>query len=217
MSLDEEGARELVRRAVLGEVPMDDAELRRALLSHPEVRRELEELRQAQALLDAAGSTERSTLEQAQTQLAPHLDVARVLHRLAKETQARPRPWPWLLGLLAAMTLLAMGWWLRGREEPAPPPREVLDTTRLEVVGCTRVPGGFVLAWRADDEASHYKVVVTGTGLRLESDAVVEARWEIPQDLARDWPSPVSFTVTAYDPAGMPLRRSPVRTFAWPP
>lgn len=218
MTIDEGRARALARQVVLGELPADDPALVAALLEHPHVALELEELRGAQHALDATARLERAMLAEPAGD-PPLMDVARELRALAARPAQRPRRRSWWPGLLAAVVLAGAAWWLWSGAEspPAAGGRQILDPQRLEISGCTRIDGGFVLRWTPAPGVASYRVRVRGDGLDVETGRLEEAQWILQASETAAWPATVEFTVLGHDDMGIAVRVSPLWRTVWPP
>jgi hypothetical protein len=213
-------ARGVVRRVVLGDTPLTDPEVARALLAYPELRAELAGLQEAQRALDATAQLERSAAATARSPGGPQIDVAHALRRLAHRPVERPASSrPWWIGLAAAIALLGAAWWMRSATVPEAEaqPRKVLQLDGLAIGACVPTPEGFVLTWRDTAGAAHYKVWVVGADLDLVSEQLYEAQWTFSAESAAGWPREVTFTVQSFNDAGVIQGRSGPKTVAWPP
>ncbi|MEZ5962526.1 MAG: hypothetical protein R3F56_01650 [Planctomycetota bacterium] len=219
MNIDEQEARALVRRAVIGDLPVDAHEVQQALRQFPGLRGELDSLREAQRILDAAGAHERSVLSKASSIDVPPMDTEGIVRRLAAASPPAGRRRSWGMMLVAAVLVAAVAWWMRSETSPPERARGILDreAATIEITSCEPVAGGFELVWRDKEHAAHYKVHVAGAGLDRHSEQIDRPQWTFSAESTAGWPDAVTFTVQGFDDLGGRSGRSAPTTVAWPP
>ncbi len=204
---------DLVRAVVLGELDRDDPRVCAALAADPALRDQLDELLATQALLDAAGEEERAVHGAAAAAVAPPIDAAAILHRLAARPARSGLPRSFWLLAAAAAALLALLWWQMDRSPTPPrdPGAELNDGT--EVIGFARDGENLTLRWRGTLRPGDYhrvRVLDAAGAVLLQRERPPGNAWTFPAKTAAGWPNRVIVEIETYDLEGS-VRATPLR------